>query len=158
MALEYVLYGAADLTTSELRSLLHSAVGGTIAADGTIERDDLSIAGWRETPDEEADTEQPFGFRDRVTVFFRFDKRPEAQDHATAVMIHAVLSLLERTGGDSVLLFNGEDAVLRTVNGQAIFDADRDEWDYPEAAALREGHRVARLPQPLLPRGNEGPR
>jgi hypothetical protein len=151
MALEYVLYGAADLTTDELRAMLHSVVGGTIAADGTIEREDLSIAGWRETPDEEADTVQLFGFRNRVTVFFRFDKRPALQEHATAVMIRAVLSLMERTGADSVLLFNGEDAVLRTVHGEAIFDADREEWEYPEAAALHDGHQVARLPQPLLP-------
>ena len=151
MALEYVLYGAADLTTDELRATLQSAVGGTVAADGTIERDGLSIAAWRETPDEEADTREWFGFPNRVTAYFRLDKRPALQEHATAVTIRAVLSLLERTGADSVLLFNGEDAVLRTVGGEAIFDADREEWDYPEAAALHDGHRVARLPQPLLP-------
>lgn len=151
MALEYVLYGAADLTTDELRAMLHAAAGGAIGADGTIERDDLSIAGWRETPDEEADTAELFGFRNRVTVFFRFTKQPALQEHATAVMIHTVLSLLERTGADSVLLFNGEDALMRTVDGKAIFDVDREEWEYLEAAALRNGHQVARLPQPLMP-------
>jgi hypothetical protein len=54
------------------------------------------------------------------------------------------------TGADSVLLVNGEDAVLPTVSGDAIFDAGREKWEFPEAAALLEGRRVAALAQPLL--------
>jgi len=92
-----------------------------------------------------------FGFSHRITANFRFHNlRRELEDHNTAVMIGCVLGILQRTGADGVLLFNGEEAVLRCAGGDAIFS---DDWDWegsPEAAALRSGHRVARLAQPLL--------
>jgi len=151
MALEYTYYGAADLGTDELRSVLAAAIGGTVTADGTVVRDGLNVAAWRETPGEEASAPRLFGFDHRITVRFRFSSlQRELEGHNTALMIGAVLALLDRTGADSVLLFNGEDAVLQTVGGEAIFDADREEWEFPEAAALMAGRHVATLSQPLL--------
>jgi hypothetical protein len=66
-------------------------------------------------------------------------------------MVGAVLTIVNRTRADSVLLFNGEEAILQSVEGEVIFAEDWEGWeDYPEAAALKAGQRVARLPQPLL--------
>jgi hypothetical protein len=66
------------------------------------------------------------------------------------VSLYVIEGAQRGTGADSVLLVNGEDAVVRTVDGDAMFDAGREEWEFPEAAALLEGRRVAALAQPLL--------
>jgi hypothetical protein len=151
MALEYTYYGGADLTTSDLRSFVAAAVAGTISADGTIERDGLSVAAWHADANDEASAPRLFGFPHRVTARFRFaNLRRELEGHNTALMVGCVLGLLDRTGADSVLLFNGEEAVLRCVGGEAVFGAEWEWDDVPEAAALREGRRVEALPQPLL--------
>lgn len=153
MALEYTCYSAADLGTDELRSLLATAVGGVLTADGTVVREGLSVDAWRETPGEEASAPHLFGFVHRITVLFRLwnNMRPEVEEHNTALMIVAVLRILDRREADSVLLFNGEEAVLQAVDGDVVFDAEREEWEFPETAALLKGRRVERLPQPLLP-------
>jgi hypothetical protein len=151
MALEYDYYGAADLDVDDLRSAIAAAIGGTVAEDGTVERDGLSVACWRETPGEEAVAAEFFGFAHRITAVFRFaNLRRELEEHNTALMVGCVLGLLDRTGADGVLLFNGEEAVLRCVGGEAVFGAEWEWDDVPEAAALREGRRVEALPQPLL--------
>ena len=152
MAREYFYYGAAELDTDDLRSLLAAAVGGTVGDDGTVVREGLIIWAERETPGEEASAPRLFGFTHRITVLFRLsNRRPELEEHNTALMIGAVLAILSQTDADGVLLFNGEEAILQTIGGEAVFDGDWEGWDvFPEAAALKAGRRVARLPQPLL--------
>ncbi|MCU7722808.1 SitI3 family protein [Actinoplanes sp. KI2] len=151
MALEYVYYGAADLGAGELHSMLAGLLDGTVVDDITVERDGLSVASWRETPGEEARAASLFGFTHRITAIFRFQNlRRELEDQNTAVMIGCVLGILQRTGADGVLLFNGEEAVLRCVDGKAVFSDDWDWGDSAEVTAIRSGHRVARLVQPLL--------
>jgi len=124
---------------------------GTTTDDITVDRDGLSVASWRAKPGEEARAASLFGFSHRITAIFRFHNlRRELENHNTAVMIGCVLGILQKTRADGVLLFNGEEAVLRCVGGEAVFS---DAWDWddsPEAAAIRSGHRVARLGQPLL--------
>jgi hypothetical protein len=152
MALGYTYYSAADPDLRELRSVVAAAVGGTVTADETIVRDGLSIASWRVTPGDEAYAPQLFGFTHRLTVRFRLPSRwRELEEHNTALMIAAVLTIVDRTGADSVLLFNGEEAILQSVDGEVIFAEDWEGWEeYPKAAAFKAGRRVARLPQPLL--------
>jgi len=152
MAIEYTYYSAADLATDEVRSVLAAALAGVLAPDGTAVRDGLSATAYRVEPGEEATAAQLFGFTHRVTVRFRFSNtRPDLAEHNTALMAGAVLSIVDRTGADSVLLFNGEEAILRSVRGEAVFGADWEDWEsFPEAAALKVGRRVAALAQPLL--------
>jgi hypothetical protein len=152
MALEYFYYGAAELGTDELRSLVAESVGGKITDEGMVVRDGLIIAAERETPGEEASAPRLFGFPHRITVLFRFsNRRPELEEHNMALMIGAVLAVLDRTGANGVLLLNGEEAILQFVAGEAVFDEGWEGWEeHPEAAALKAGRRVARLPQPLL--------
>jgi hypothetical protein len=152
VAREYFYYGAAELGTDELRSLVAGAVGGIVTADGLVARDVLIIAAERETPGEEASAPRLFGFTHRITVLFRFSNRlPELEEHDTALMIGAVLAILDRTGADGVLLFDGEEAILQTIGSEPVFDDDWEGWEeLPEAAALKAGRRVARPPQPLL--------
>ena len=152
MAIEYTYYSAADLATDEVRSVVAAALAGVVTSDGTIARDGLSATAYRVDPGEEATAPGLFGFHHRVTVRFRFSStRRELEEHNTALMTGAVLSIFDRTGADSVLLFNGEEAILQSIGGEAVFAADWEDWEsLPEAAALTAGRRVAVLAQPLL--------
>jgi hypothetical protein len=63
-------------------------------------------------------------------------------------MVGAVLGL---AGTDGVLLFNGEEAVVRSSADDTVFATDWEEWDdMPEVVALKASHRAAPLAQPLL--------
>ncbi|MEV8504890.1 SitI3 family protein [Actinoplanes sp. NPDC051475] len=152
MATEYTYYSAADLTTEELRSVVVAALSGSISADGTVVREGLSTSAHRVDRGDEAAAPQLFGFAHRVTCRFRFSAtRPDLEEHNTALMVGAFLAIADRTGADSVLLFNGEEAVLQSVGGEAVFAADWEDWEtLPELSALRVGRRVAQLAQPLL--------
>jgi hypothetical protein len=153
MALEYTYYGAADLTTDQLRSMVAAALAGDITPDGWVVREGLTAMPYRVDPGEEASAPPLFGFSHRITVRFRFSNlQRELEEHNTALMVAAVLAIIDRTGADSVLLFNGEEAILRSIDGEVVFAEDWEGWeDYPEAGPLLEGHRVEKLPQPLLP-------
>jgi hypothetical protein len=152
MAIEYTYYSAADLSTEELRSMVAAALSGALTDDGAVVREGLSASASRVNPGDEATAPRLFGFTHRVTVRFRFSgTRPELEENNTALMIGAVLALVDRTGTDSVLLFNGEEAILQSVGGDVVFAGDWEAWEsLPQAAALRAGRRVGTLAQPLL--------
>ncbi|PRY25818.1 SitI3 family protein [Pseudosporangium ferrugineum] len=152
MATEYTYYSAADLTTDRLRSLVAASLAGAATSDGTVVREGLSAFAWRVDPGEEATAPTLFGFEHRVTVRFRFSSvRPDLEEHNTALMVGAVLALVDRTGADSVLLFNGEEAVLQSAGGAASFAAQWEDWQsMPEVSALMSGRQVSVLAQPLL--------
>jgi hypothetical protein len=148
MAIEYTYYGAADLDTDGLRSLVASALGARLSPDGSMFRDGLWVNAYRVEPAETATAPRLFGFEHRVTVTFRFSSvHPELEQHNTALMVGVVLAL---SGADGVLLFNGEEAVVQTSGGVVTFAAGWEDWDEPEVAALMSDHRVAPLAQPLL--------
>jgi hypothetical protein len=149
MAIEYTYYGSADLSTQSLRSKVAGALGGSLTPDGTVTREGLSATAYRVEPGEEATAPSLFGFAHRVTVRFRFSARQrDLAEHNTALMVGAVLGPAQ---ADGVLLFNGEEAVLQTADGETIFATGWEDWDdMPEVVALRRSHRGAPLAQPLL--------
>lgn len=112
-------------------------------------RDGLWVTAHRVEPGEEATAPDLFGFPHRVTARFRFSStQPELEEHNTALMVGAVLSL---GLADGVLLFNGEEAVVQTSGGEVTFAAGWEDWDdMPEVVALIREHRVRPLAQPLL--------
>jgi hypothetical protein len=149
MATEYTYYGSADLDTESLRTRVAGALDATLSSDGLVVRDGLTAAAYRIGPGEEATAPGLFGFCHRITVRFRFSpSRRDQQERNTALMVGAVLGL---AGTDGVLLFNGEEAVVRSSADDTVFATDWEEWDdMPEVVALKASHRAAPLAQPLL--------
>jgi hypothetical protein len=149
MAIEYTYYGAADLDTDDLRSTVAVALDASLSPDGSMTREGLWVVAYRVADDEVARAPALFGFAHRVTVDFRFSStRRDLEQHNTALMLGVVLSL---AGTDGVLLFNGEEAVVRTTGGEVTFAAGWSDWDdMPEITALKRYHKEAPLPQPLL--------
>jgi hypothetical protein len=148
MAIEYTYYGAADLDTDGLRSVVVATLGATVSPDGSMFREGLWVNAYQVGPADVATAPRLFGFEHRVTVTFRFSSiHRDLEQHNTALMVGVVLALSD---ADGVLLFNGEEAVIQTSGGEAIFAAGWEDWDEPEVAALTRDHRVAPLAQPLL--------
>lgn len=148
MATEYTYFGAADLETAELRSVVAASLGATLSPDGSMSRDGLWVSAYRVEPEDVATAPHLFGFEHRVTVTFRFSSmHRELDEHNTALMVGVVLAL---STADGVLLFNGEEAVMQTSGGEVTFASDWEDWDEPEVAALMRDHRIAPLAQPLL--------
>ena len=152
MAIEYTFYGAAEVSTSDLRAAVADAISGSVAVDGTVEREGLDVSAFTVSPGDEASAPRLFGFAHRVTVLFRFaNLKRHLEEHNTALMISAVLAINDRTGADGVLLFNGEEAVVLCKHGEAIFAAEWEDWDdNPEVVALRADRLVAPVAQPML--------
>lgn len=152
MAIEYDLYGSADVTTDEIVLFLAGVLEARVE-DGTIRRDGLEVTAYRAEPGEEASATRLFGFTHRVTATFRLSNRstPEEREHNTAVMTDAVLQFLDRYAGSGVLLFNGEEVVLQKLDGPVSLNSDWEEWSESEELSALIGEREFRsLPQPLL--------
>jgi hypothetical protein len=85
MAIEYTYYGAADLDTEGLRSVVAATLGATPSADGSMFRDGLWVNAYRVEPTEVATAPSLFGFEHRVTVTFRFSStHRDLEEHNTA--------------------------------------------------------------------------
>ena len=79
----------------------------------------MYVTAYRVQPQEEDPTE-------RITVTFNFDNLASQQlrQHNTALMVAAVLAILDNYPGQAVLLFNGEHAVLERTDKEVVFDSD----------------------------------
>jgi hypothetical protein len=152
MATEYVFYGEADVPSSELQSFVAGAVNGSVT-EGTIIREGMNVMAYRVGPDEETSVKQAFGFEHRITVTFRFTNlsSAETRGHNIAVMVGAVLGILDGYPGRGVLLFNGEEVTLQRLANGVVFNEDWEDWeDYDEVSPLITERTVGPVAQPLL--------
>jgi hypothetical protein len=150
MAIEYTYYSAVEQDSASLRARVGSTLDARLSPDdGSVVREGLWAVAYRVEPGDEATAPGRFGFPHRATVSFRLSStHRELEEHNTALMVGTVLSL---AAGDGVLLFNGEEAVIRISGGEVTFAAGWEDWDdMPEVVALRREHPVAPLAQPLL--------
>jgi hypothetical protein len=152
MALEYVLYAAADLTTEEFLAFLAETLNAPIFYN-FVSCDGLQITAYREDPGEEAFSAEEFGFPHRLTATFQFANLAPRQlrDENTVLMVSTTLTFLNRYSSSGVLLFNGERVVLQKLNGQVELDRDWEEdWTLPGMDTVIAGLSQRPLPQPFL--------
>ncbi|GAA1817489.1 hypothetical protein HC028_21095 [Planosporangium flavigriseum] len=153
MAMEYRLYGAADMTTEEIFSFMADAIDGSVSPEGFAQREGMTVTAYRVDSGEEASAAGLFGFPHHVTATFRFSNTAPSQvrERNTALMIEAVLRFFDRYPGDGVLLFNGEEVVLQRLAGDLALDRDWEDWtDVPGMSEVIAGREQRLLPQPLL--------
>jgi hypothetical protein len=153
MALEYIFHSAADATPEDFRSVIAAAVGGAVAADGTIFLEGMYVIVYSADPTEAQATTRLFGFDHRISALFRFSNlsSPATARHNTVLMVVAVLSVFDRFAQPGVLLFNGEQAVLQKLDGGVVFDEDWEDWsEVDEVTPFVAAHTRRRLAQPLL--------
>jgi hypothetical protein len=153
VAREYTFYGAADTTSDDLRSVIAAAVGGSMAADGTIFLEGMYITARSVSPADRHSTTLLFGFDHRITVIFRFSNlaRGSTAEHNTSLMAIAILALFDAYGEPGVLLYNGEEVILQKLDGGVVFNEDWEEWfEIDDLAPVLAAHARQRLPQPLL--------
>ncbi|MEO3744243.1 SitI3 family protein [Plantactinospora sp. B5E13] len=152
MALEYVLYASADVTTEELLSFMANATGGEISGN-YVRRGALDVTAYRDDPDDPAPVAEMLGFTHRVTATYRLSNRatPDARDEAARVMIRSALTFFAHYPADGVLLFNDSRIILQRLNGPVVVDHEWEDWtDVPGMRQLIAGIETRRLAQPLL--------
>jgi hypothetical protein len=73
------------------------------------------------------------------------------RDRNAARMVEAVLSFFGQFGRRGVLLFNGEVAVIQSLDDGLVVSDEWEEWlDGEETAGLLAGRPVRSIPQPYL--------
>jgi hypothetical protein len=153
MATEFDWAGDADVVTATLRDFIATATGGAQSQDGTIHLDGMYVTARAGPESDSTPAIALFGFGERFTATYRFANLAdeETTDHNTALMVHAVIAFAQRYGGNGVLLFNGEEAVLQYGPGGIVFASDWEDWtENGEVAPLLDQFDSRSLPQPLL--------
>ena len=153
MAIEFDWIGDTDVDTASLRAFIATVTGGDQHADGTVFLDGMYVMA-DVTPEEDLDpATMVFGFDERFSATFRFANlaTKSTHDHNTALMVHVLIAFAQSYGGNGVLLFNGEQAVLQYGEDGVIFDAEWEDWtENAEVAPLLTQFASRTLPQPLL--------
>jgi hypothetical protein len=152
MATEYTWHGDVDVDTPSLRAFIAAATAGEQHEDGTVFLHGMYVMASHVQPEDANPAMSLFGFEDRFRATFRLSPPVDEQTtwHVEALMAHTVIAFAAKAGGNGVLLFNGEQAVIQYVGGVVVFDADW-EWDEnPETAPLLSQFPSRILPQPLL--------
>jgi hypothetical protein len=154
VANEYDWDGDADVDIATLRAFVAAATGGEqLPDDGVVYRDGLYVMGGTVSGDEVNPALALFGLDQRFRLTFRFHNlaEPETTEHNTALMTHTLIAFAQRHGGQGVLLFNGERAVLQYGAEGVVFDSDWEDWaENPETAPLLTQFPSRVLDQPLL--------
>jgi hypothetical protein len=153
VAIEYDWVGDADVDTETLRAFITSGTEGEQHPDGTVFLDGMYIMARAVTADDVNPDITLLGFDERFTATFRFANLADAatSEHNTALMVHVLIAFAQRYGGNGVLLYNGEEAVLQYGKDGIVFDAEWEDWtENREVAPLLNQFASRVLPQPLL--------
>jgi hypothetical protein len=163
VALTYRLEVAADLEPRHALRLLADGLG--LDSEASELYGTGILVGAMTPPAQGQDlTEEEFGFRPSLDVWFRLD--PNVPDgayvEAKRRLIRAAMIVLRHTSGDAVLLFNGEQVLLRRRTGRLLLNATWREWvshgllaevtlphelrDLSSNASLHAAHEVAAGP------------
>jgi hypothetical protein len=153
VAIEFDWSGDTDLDTAELRAFITAVTAGDQHPDGTVFLDGMYVMARAVTGDDVNPAISLFGFDERFTATFRFANLADEStaEHNTALMVHVLISFSQAHGGNGVLLYNGEEAVLQYGEEGVVFNAEWDDWaDNGEVAPLLDQFASRVLPQPLL--------
>jgi hypothetical protein len=162
MAMEIRLESAQELAEQDLFAFFAQQCDAQLIdldpRDPFLRTPAMDIMPYPVTPvdEEQEEMEQRFvdkvGFRRRISVTFRFRGTAslEAQDAAWEVMLNAVIAFVRKYPAEAVLLFNGEEILMRCHNGEIIFDTTDYFQEIPNLAAIVSRHRQDTLDQPLM--------
>jgi hypothetical protein len=162
VALEIRLESAQELTKAELLEFFARQCDAELIdldpRDPFLRTQAMDVMPHRVTPvDKEQEEDEQWhaakiGFRPKISATFRFrgTASVEAQDAAWEVMLNAVIAFVHRYPAEAVLLFNGEEILMRCRNGEIIFDTTEYFQEIPNLAAIVSRHRQETLDQPLM--------
>lgn len=66
------------------------------------------------------------------------------------MMLHVVIAFAQQYPAEAVLLFNGEEILMRCHDGEVIFDTSVCFEEDPNLAAIVSKHRQETLDQPFM--------
>ena len=92
------------------------------------------------------------GFRPRLAVTFRFSGTAEYGERLVGwqVMLNAVIAFVRAFPAEAVLIFNGEEILMRYHQDEIIFDTSEYFAEEPSLTLIVSRHRQETLSQPLM--------
>ncbi|XVU26107.1 SitI3 family protein [Actinoplanes sp. CA-054009] len=153
MALEFDWSGDTEVDTATLRAFIAATIGGDQHPDGTIFLSGMYVTARAVTGDDVNPAIALFGWEERFSATFRFANQASQKttEHNIALMAHVLIAFAQRYGGNGLLLYNGDEAVLQYGADGVTFSADWEDWsENDEVAPLLTQFANTALPQPLL--------
>lgn len=162
MALEIRLESAQDVSEQDLFAFFGRQCDAQLVdldpRDSFLRTPAMDITPYPVTPvdEEQEEVEERFvskiGFRRRISVTFRFRGTAsiEERDIAWALLLNAVIAFVRQYPAEAVLLFNGEEVLMRCHHGEIIFDTSEYFEEVPGLAQIVSRHRQETLDQPYM--------
>jgi hypothetical protein len=153
VAIEYDLRSDAEVDDGALLAFFAASVGADAVLEGVAYRSGMSVTAIAADDEEVDSTGRAFGFKQRSTVVFRFSDMldEDIRDRNAAMMVGAALTFFGNPGRRGVLLFNGEMALIQSLDDGLVVSDEWEEWlDGEETAGLLAGRPVQSLHQPYL--------
>jgi len=98
--------------------------------------------------DESMRTLEPVTVRTFRSLNGRAD--PDQELAGLEMMLNAVIAFARKYPAEAVLLFNGEEIIMRCHDGEIVFDTSEYFEEEPSLAAIVSRHRQEALEQPLM--------
>jgi hypothetical protein len=162
VALEIEFESAQELTKADLLGFFARQCDAELIdldpRDPFLRTQAMDIMPHRVTPvdkEQEEDEEwhaDKIGFLPKISVTFRFSGTAEYYERLAAweVMLNAIIAFARMYPAEAVLLFNGEEIIMRCHNGEIIFDTSEYFEEEASLAAIVSRHRQETLDQPLM--------
>ena len=149
MSLFWTFYGESDLAPAELAGLVARVADGTVSDERTVLREGMDATAL--PGDDDGITVEAFGFVERFSITFNLHNlaSPDVQAHNEALMVEAVLAVLDARPGRGVLAFYGSRVVMQRLDRAIEFADDWAEWlDSSELQSIVAQHSTVTVGQP----------
>ena len=149
MSLFWTFHGEADLAPVELAEMVARVADGAVSGERTVLREGMDATVL--PGDDDGSTVEAFGFVERFSIIFNLHNlaSPDVRAHNEALMVEAVLAVLEARPGRGVLAFYGSRVVMQRLDKSIEFADDWAEWlDSSELQSIVAEHSTATFEQP----------
>lgn len=148
MALEFDLSISTQLEPAQVMQILSEQLDLDLDS-GQIRGDGVAIGAIAKTTLGQSVIEEGFGFKPTMSVRFRIASRDNYEQGALT-MLKAIIVLMSKLKGDSVLLFNGEEVVCQRIEGNFLINQDRSIWKMSQISEITLPYELVSIPSPLL--------
>lgn len=148
--MEYALHLEVDMQPEKaLNSLRKILCLESASNEEPLEAPGVVISAFKQSLIGQEIIEEAFSFRPETIVWFRI-KPKERRVIGRKTLLTATLGMLKECSGDAVLLFNGEDVVLKRIHGKLVANEAFSFWVAPELDKANQPYEVKDIPSPLL--------
>ena len=149
MALEFDLSIDTKLQPIEALSILSEGLNLEWTPEKNLRGPAAIVGAFYKRPLGKSVIAEEFGFQPTIDVWFRISPKEEYQTGKNTVL-RATMELLGKVSGDAVLLFNGEELVLKKIGSQLLINKEWGVWHRESLAEISLPYAAVSLRSPHL--------